>query len=62
MYITEDEKEALQIYDFLLDTEICTPEEICLVTKICGESLDTYESILYQRTGYRSLDQFTDNE
>jgi len=60
MYITEDEKKAGEIYDFLEDTAICTPEEMSLVTCICGNSLDTYESILYARTGYRSLDQITE--
>lgn len=46
-----------ELHDFLIETNICTEEEIALVTSINGSSLDTYEQMLYVRTGYRSLDQ-----
>lgn len=46
-----------ELHDYLLETGICTEEEIALVTSINGSTLDTYESILYVRTGYRSLEQ-----
>lgn len=42
---------------FLLDNEVCTEEELALVTCIAGRRIDTYESILYARCGLRSLEQ-----
>lgn len=42
---------------FLLDNEVCTEDELALVTYIAGRTNDTYESILYARCGLRSLEQ-----
>lgn len=42
---------------FLLDNEVCTEDELALVTCIAGRRIDTYESILYARCGLRSLEQ-----
>ena len=56
------EKEAGQLWDYLEDTEIATLDELQLVTSINGMSLDSLESILYVRTGYRSLEQYIDCE
>lgn len=46
----------------LLSKGIATEEEICLVTSINGTSEETYNAILYTRTGYRSFDQMDDND
>tara|TARA_Y100000401_G_scaffold38325_1_gene28917 strand:+ start:14500 stop:14676 length:177 start_codon:yes stop_codon:yes gene_type:complete len=46
-----------QLYDYLIDFEIVTEQEMALVTSINGTNLDTMESILYARTGWRSYDQ-----
>ncbi len=54
--------EINQLYDYLIDCSIATSDEISLVTSIIGYSLDSLESILYSRTGYRSLDQITKTE
>ena len=54
--------EINQLYDYLIDCSIATSDEISLVTSINGYSLDSLESILYSRTGYRSLDQITTME
>jgi len=51
-----------ELYDLLIDLGIATSEEISLVTSINGTSTDTLNSILYSRTGYRSLDQFNECE
>ena len=51
------DKEMHELWDYLIDYEIATEDEIKLVTSINGTNLDTFESILYSRTGYRSLDQ-----
>ena len=51
------DKEMHELWDYLIDYEIATEDEIKLVTSINGTNLDTFESILYSRTGYRSLEQ-----
>jgi len=45
------------IHDTLIEEGIATQEEICLVTSINGTNEDSYNAILYSRTGYRSLEQ-----
>ena len=47
----------MQIWEFLIDYSIATEEELQLVTKINGYNVDSLESVIYVRTGYRSLDQ-----
>ena len=51
-----------ELWDYIIDYEIATEDEIKLVTSINGTNLDTFESILYSRTGYRSLEQIKDME
>ena len=51
--------EINQLHDYLINHVIATDDEISLVTSINGYSLDSLESILYSRTGYRSLNQIT---
>jgi len=51
------DKEMHELWDYLTDYEIATQDEINLITSINGTNLDTFESILYSRTGYRSLEQ-----
>ena len=46
-----------ELWDYIIECQIATEDEICLVTSINGTNLDTFESILYSRTGYRSLEQ-----
>ena len=45
------------IWDFLIESYIATNEEISLVTKINGYTVETLNDILYVRTGYRSVEQ-----
>ena len=49
-----------QIHDTLIALNIATEEEIALVTSIKGSNEETYNEILFARTGYRSLEQFND--
>jgi len=49
-----------ELWDYLIECGIATTDEIYLVTSINGTNLDTLESILYSRTGYRSLEQIKD--
>ena len=51
-----------ELYDFLVDMELATADEIGLVTSINGYSLDSLESILFSRTAYRSLKQYKECE
>lgn len=39
----------------LVDYGIATNEEVALVTSINGNNLESYESILYTRTAWRSF-------
>ena len=56
------DKDTHELYDYLMDYEIATEKEISLVCSINGTNLDSLESILYSRTGYRDLEQIKDME
>ena len=56
------DKDTQELYDYLMDYEIATEKEISLVCSINGTNLDSLESILYSRTGYRDLEQIKDME
>jgi hypothetical protein len=56
------DKDTEELYDYLIDYEVATEKEISLVCSINGTNLDSLESILYSRTGYRSLEQIKDME
>lgn len=49
-------------YNYLIDHGIATEDEIILVTNILGDTQETYEDILYARTGYKYFDQLEDFE
>ena len=51
------DKEQDKLYDYLTELQIATEDEISLVCSINGTNLDSLESILYSRTGYRDLEQ-----
>lgn len=53
-------QEVEMLYDLIIDSGIATEKEISLVTSINGYSVDTLNSILYSRTGYRNWAQFED--
>lgn len=46
-----------KLYDYLIEMGVCTGSELSLLTSINGTNIDTLESALYSRTGYRSLEQ-----
>ena len=56
------ENEIEKIWDYLVESEIATEEEINLITCINGYSVETLNDVIYARTGYRSLDQLIDDE
>ena len=51
-----------QAFQFLVDFELATEQEIQLVTKINGYNVEQLENILYVRTGYQSFDQYVECE
>ena len=56
------EKEVY-LYDMLVELNIATEEELNLafnITDICW--FDTLNRVLYARTGYRSLEQYLEEE
>ena len=55
-------KDTEELYDYLVEFDIATEEEIGLVCSINGTNLESLESILYVRTGYRSLEQLGEME
>lgn len=44
-------------WDELVEMEIATAKELGLATALCGCTIETLESVLYIRTGYRSFEQ-----
>tara|TARA_R100000808_G_C2134809_1_gene143306 strand:- start:1125 stop:1298 length:174 start_codon:yes stop_codon:yes gene_type:complete len=56
------DKKLQMLWDYLLESEIATQNEISLVTSINGTNLDSLESILYSRTGYHTLSQIQEME
>lgn len=56
------ENEIEKIWDYLVESEIATEEELNLITCINGYSVETLNDVIYARTGYRSLDQLIDDE
>ena len=55
-------KNEEELYDYLVEFDIATEKEIGLVCSINGTNLESLESILYVRTGYRSLEQLGEME
>ena len=62
MYEEIDLDDLDVLYDILTEYSIATSDEIDLVTYIIGNNKDSYEKILYVRTGYRSFEQFLEAE
>ena len=51
-----------ELWDFMENYEIATREEIGLAVALCGHTVQTLESVLFIRTGYRSMEQFLEGE
>lgn len=51
-----------EYWRYLVDMEIATEEELSLVTSICGYSEETLNSVLYARSAYHDLEQYTEYE
>jgi len=51
-----------ELYNLLIDYGIATEKEIELCCNIMGFNIETLNSILFARTGYRSLWQYLEYE
>ena len=56
------EQKMFELWDTMTELGIATDEEIGLATALMGRNIGTLESVLYIRTGYRSLSQFLEEE
>ena len=54
--------ELNEIFEYLENMQIATAKEIQLITAINGWNIETANDILYARTGYRDLEQYTEYE
>ena len=50
------------IWDYIVEMSIATEDELRLVTSINGTNEDCLNSVLYSRTGYRSMEQIIEME
>lgn len=56
-------REEMDAYDFIVENEIATSEELNLVRNLLdGSWLDILNSVLYVRTGYRTIEQMIESE
>lgn len=54
--------ELNDIYDYFINYGIATENEIDLVTAINGYNEETFNDILYVKTGYRDMEQYLEYE
>lgn len=47
-----------QKYEYLINNNICTEDEVQLVTAIAGYDDEVLENILYYRTGYNNFETY----
>lgn len=49
-----------EVWDLLIEYGVATQEELELVTCINGYNIDALNDVIYARTGYRNIDQLTE--
>ena len=49
-----------RIWNYLVEKEIATENELQLVTDVAGYSIETLEAVIYARTGYNNLEQLVE--
>lgn len=52
----------LFLWDNMTELGIATNEELGLACALCGTTEETLKSVLYIRTGYRSIEQLLEEE
>ncbi|HZK32868.1 MAG TPA: hypothetical protein VFC60_00050 [Tissierellaceae bacterium] len=51
-----------ELWEYIIDNNIATEEELQLVTDINGYNKETLNDVIYSRTGYRSIKQLEEEE
>jgi hypothetical protein len=51
-----------EIWEYIIEHEIATEEELQLITDINGYKEETLNDVLYARTGYRNIEQLIEEE
>jgi len=51
-----------ETWDYLIERDIATEDELTLITTINGYNIDTLNDVLFVRTSYRSIEQMEDCE
>ena len=54
--------DVMRMWDTMVELGIATNEEIGLAVALCGRTIQTLESVLYIRTGYRSIEQMLEED
>lgn len=62
MFKSNDEIKRDELWEYMVQWEIATDEELGLAVALCGNTLQTLERVLYIRAGYRSLEQLREEE
>lgn len=56
------DRETEMYWDTMVELGIATNEELGLVVALCGTTKETMQRVLYIRTGYRTIEQMTEEE
>ena len=51
-----------KIWDYLIENGVATEEELKLITCINGYSVESLNSVIYARTGFRDIEQLKGDE
>lgn len=62
MFKSNDEIKRDRMWEYMVEYEIATDEELGLAVALCGNTLQTLERVLYIKAGYRSLEQIEEEE
>jgi hypothetical protein len=55
-------EQVAKLFSKLIDLNIATENELKLITGVNGYSIDTLNSVIYYKTGYRDLEQYEEAE
>lgn len=56
------DRETEMYWNTMVELGIATNEELGLAVALCGTTKKTMQRVLYIRTGYRTLEQMTEEE
>ena len=56
------DRETEMYWDTMVELGIATNEELGFAVALCGTTKETMQRVLYIRTGYRTLEQMTEEE